>query len=123
MSLFSSGDINGHNAAQDGIPAQSIPTRLNGAPADQVHAAPEHSGKFTLHVLVLEQTPPRVWSERNQKVDILGARRIDQHRSEQFEFGDLPLLAKRCQLSLVNRQSLQDCHICEDNAETEGPDQ
>jgi hypothetical protein len=122
MSLLSSGDINGHNAAQDGIPEQSIPTGLNGAPADKVHAAPEQSGKFILHVLVLEQTPPRVWSERNQEVDILGARRLDEHGSEQFEFGNLPLPAKRFQLSLVNRQPLQNCHICKDNAEPEGPD-
>ena len=55
--------------------------------------------------------PHRASGERNQEVDILGARRLDEHGSEQFKFGDLPLPTKRFQLSLVNRQPLHECHI------------
>jgi hypothetical protein len=68
---------------------------LNGATANQVYAAPEQAGKFILHVLVFEQAPSCILSEGNQEVDIRSARRIGEHRPEQFDFGDLPAPAER----------------------------
>jgi hypothetical protein len=84
-----------YSSAWDGVPAWGIPAGLNGAPADQVHAAVRKAGKFILNVLVVEQSPPRALGNRDQVVDMPGVRGIGGRGPEQSQLGN-PLSLAKC---------------------------
>src|ERR1051325_7138112 len=93
-------EVKRHRRRQNRLLPDWVAAMLDGPARQKVNVPPKNLSQLILHVDVIEQTPLRVFSKRNQHIHITVAAEFTRpHRApEQRELRHLPLLAELAEL-------------------------